>query len=326
MNYQDISKNEAQFLALTSLTLIEFEHLLKAFTTDWEKYYRYHTLEGKKRVLPQYEEHKSAVLQGSAQKLFFLLMYMKTNNLQQFQAGTFGISQSKVSKIYRILLSVLDTTLHKMGLSPCRNSEELKTKLAHYTVKVFGYDGTETPIERNNDNDGQAIEFSGKKHRHMLKNLVLSDIYQRIVYLSPTEEGSIHDKAIADEYPLNMPIGSVIKQDLGFLGHHPIDCAVEMPFKKPKKGTLTFSQQIYNQIFNPTRAFAEHANSGFKRLRMIKDTIRIHCHFIRDTIRSVAAALHNLRTQAIDPIRNYQKSKHLTCYLAHAHEVDNFSE
>lgn len=317
MNYETISQNERQFISLTSLTVLEFEHLLQHFSPQWEKYYRYHTLEGKHRAFPQYSEPKNGSLLGTAQKLFFLLTYMKTNNLQQFQGAVFGISQSKVSKIYRVLLSVLDTTLQKMKLSPCRDSEALKTVLANHRIQVFGYDGVETAIQKNHDNDGQEVEFSGKKHAHGLKNLVLCDVFQTILYLSPTEEGSMHDKAIADLYPLNMPVGSVIKQDLGFLGHQPANCTIEMPFKKPANKKLSFSQRIYNQIFTPTRAFAEHANSGLKRLRMIKDTIRIKSHQVRDTIRQVAAALHNLRVRAIDPIRNYQKSTHLNKYASH---------
>jgi hypothetical protein len=317
MNYLTISQNERQFQALTSLSVLEFEHLLSYFSLEWEKYYRYHTLEGKKRAFVQYQEHKSAVLQSTPQKLFFLLVYMKTNSLQEHQAASFGVSQSKVSKIYRILLSVLNTTLHKMGLLPCRDSESLKIKLADHHIKVFGYDGTEMPIQRNHDEQAQTIEFSGKKHAHRLKNLVLCDVFQQIVYLSPTEEGIMHDKAIADLYPLNMPVGSVIKQDLGFAGHQPKNCVVEMPFKKPKGKELTVSQQIYNQLFNPTRAFAEHANSGLKRLRMLKDILRIKDAEVRDMIRGVAAALHNLRVSSMDPIRKYQSSAHLQVYLSH---------
>jgi hypothetical protein len=43
-----------------------------------------------------------------------------------------------------------------------------------------------------------------------------------------------------------------------------------------KNGELTFGQKIYNKIFNYTRVFIEHANSSVKRLKMVKDTVRIH--------------------------------------------------
>ena len=52
----------------------------------------------------------------------------------------------------------------------------------------------------------------------------------------------MHDKKIADDYPLCLPAGSVLRQDLGFLGHSPPGVVVEMPQKKPPKQELTFSQ------------------------------------------------------------------------------------
>ena len=79
MNYQDQKQHPPNFLALTSLTLPEFEYLLKEFAPLWQKYYKYHTLEGKKRILPAFTEHGNALLKGTEQKLFFLLVYRKNN-------------------------------------------------------------------------------------------------------------------------------------------------------------------------------------------------------------------------------------------------------
>ena len=163
MDLSDAKKNEATFLSLTSLTMAEFEYLLDHFAPRWERYARYHTLEGRKRVIVRGQEHKSAALQGTDQKLFFLLVYLKNNSLQTFQGASFGISQSKVSKIYRVLLQVLDETLSGLGLSPCRDSAALQTTLANHCSQTFWYDGTETPILRNSAPDGQEAEYSGKK-------------------------------------------------------------------------------------------------------------------------------------------------------------------
>lgn len=149
-----------------------------------------------------------------------------------------------------------------------------------------------------------------------MKNNLLCDDLQYIHYLSPTENGSMHDKKIADAYPLHLPKGSVLRQDLGFLGHAPLGVIIEQPFKKPKNGSLTFSQQLYNQLFNPLRVVIEHANSGVKRLRMLKDVIRIHCSLFRDTVAVVACALHNFRVRS--PLRNY--------LLASGDSIINLSE
>lgn len=315
MNCQDCKQNPTNFLALTSLTLVEFDYLLDHFAPRWQQYYKYHTLEGKKRILPAFTEHGNALLKGTDQKLFFLLVYMKNNPLQTFQASSFGVSQAKVSKIYRALLATLDQTLLGLKLAPCRDSVALQEALSHLTSQVFWLDGTETPIQRNHDQDAQEEDFSGKQHGHRLKNLTLCDAYQHIHYLSPTESGSVHDKTLADTYPLHLPAGAVLKQDLGFLGHHPMGVVLEMPFKKPKNKELNFSQKLYNHLLSSTRVVVEHANSGLKRVRMLKDVCRVHNEGVRDQIRVVACGLHNLRVSGIDGTRGYQTASRLQAYV-----------
>jgi len=311
---QEQKQHPATFLALTSLTLAEFDYLLEHFTLLWEKYYKHHTLEGKKRILPAFTEHGNALLKGTDQKLFFLLVYMKNNPLQTFQAASFCVSQAKVSKIYRILLAVLDDALARLKLSPCRDSASLKEALSKLPDRVFWLDGTETPIHRNTDQDAQQEDFSGKQQGHRLKNLTLCTASQHIHFLSSTESGSMHDKALADLDPLVLPTLSVLKQDLGFLGHAPAGVTIEMPFKKPKNRELTFCQKLYNQLFSATRVVVEHANSGLKRVRMLKDVCRVHNEVVGDRIRVVACGLHNLRVAGVDADRLYQTSARLQVY------------
>jgi hypothetical protein len=81
MNYSEIRTNQTQFLSLTSLTVSESAYLCSEFDTDWQKYYRYHTLEGRKRAFPSYNEHGNSELLGTSTKLFFLLNFLNSNNL-----------------------------------------------------------------------------------------------------------------------------------------------------------------------------------------------------------------------------------------------------
>lgn len=163
MNTDTLRKNEEQFLALTSLFPAEFDQLLAEFTPRWERYYRYRTLEGRYRAMPTYKEHGNATLKGTAQKLLFLLVYLKTNSLQQQQAFNFGVSQAKVSRMAGVLLEILNQTLAELGLLPVRNGEELANRLAQHPDKVFTYDGIERGILRNSSYDAQEEEYSAKK-------------------------------------------------------------------------------------------------------------------------------------------------------------------
>ncbi len=134
--------------------------------------------------------------------------------------------------------------------------------------------------------------------------MTLCDSTQYIYFLSPTEGGRQHDKRLADEYALQVPAGSVLRQDLGLLGHAPAGVVVEMPHKKPPKRELSFSQKLYNHLLSPLRVVIEHAHRGIKRLRMVGDTVRLRGEVVRDTVMVVACGLHNLRVRS--PHRAYR--------------------
>ena len=52
----------------------------------------------------------------------------------------------------------------------------------------------------------------------MLKHLLLINATLRIVFLSETAPGSVHDKRMADTTPYPLPAGSQLLQDVGFQG------------------------------------------------------------------------------------------------------------
>lgn len=163
MNYLALRERPAQFLALTSLLPAEFDALLIDFAPRWERYHRYHTLDGKKRQFIAHQERATALLRGTDTKLFFLLTYLKTNSLQQHQAASFGVSQTRVSRLTTPLLDILNQTLAARHLLPVRDGAQLAQRLADHPDKVFTCDGVERGIPRNVDVEGQKEEYSAKK-------------------------------------------------------------------------------------------------------------------------------------------------------------------
>jgi len=163
MNYVALRERPTQFLALTSLLPAEFDDLLTDFTPRWERYHRYHTLDGDRRRIPAHRERANATLAGTDTKLFFLLTYLKTNSLQQHQAASFGVSQTRVSRLAGPLLDVLNQTLTARHLLPVRDGAQLAQRLAAHPVKVFTCDGVERGIPRNADRAAQEEEYSAKK-------------------------------------------------------------------------------------------------------------------------------------------------------------------
>jgi hypothetical protein len=79
MNYETVLKNDKMFLSLTSLHVSEFEHLLLFFEPICEDYYKWNTIDGKKRKLPRLKANAKERLPSGGQKLFFLMVYLKNN-------------------------------------------------------------------------------------------------------------------------------------------------------------------------------------------------------------------------------------------------------
>ena len=169
MNYLALRERPTQFLALTSLLPAEFDELLTFFAPRWASYHRYHTLDGARRQFPAHQERANATLAGTDTKLFFLLTYLKTNSLQAHQAASFGVSQTRVSRLTGPLLDVLNQTLAARGLLPVRDGAQLARRLAAHPDKVFTYDGVERGIPRNADREGQQEEYSTKKSPQLKK-------------------------------------------------------------------------------------------------------------------------------------------------------------
>ena len=75
----------------------------------------------------------------------------------------------------------------------------------------------------------------------------------RIVWLSSTYEGHVHDKKICDEEPLLLPKGIRLWQDTGFIGHRPDGVEVCMPKKRPKGKELTTAEKQENKRISGIR-------------------------------------------------------------------------
>lgn len=287
--------NYRSLLSLTSLTAAEFFQLLEPFDALWQRYHAHHDLQGKKRRIEKFSEHASISLKGSLDKLFFVLVYLKQHPLQSYYGFTFAMSQSKVSQWLKVLLPLLEQALAKLRHLPCREPGHLYVSLRLLAGQVLWLDATERAVPRSVDWERQKYEYSGKQGCHTQKNLLVSDEQNRIWYLSPTVAGSIHDKALADEMELKFLPEHRLLLDLGFLGYQPEDAQTILPFKKPHYGKLSEYDKLYNRLLASLRVKVEHVLAGVKRIRIVKEKIRLQADLLRDKVMLIACGLHNLR-------------------------------
>lgn len=124
-----------------------------------------------------------------------------------------------------------------------------------------------------------------------------------VVYLSPTYEGSVHDKTICDEEEIEYPDEIELWQDTGFQGYSPDNVIIVQPEKKKKGQELTEIQKQKNKEKSQKRVIIEHIISGIKRCRIAKDVIRGMKNIGYDIVMDVCCGLHNLRVKS--PMRKY---------------------
>ncbi|MCH7777797.1 MAG: transposase family protein [Gemmatimonadetes bacterium] len=309
LRYTDLKQNPKALLAHTGLKPDEFEALAVFFDQAWRHYIEHYTLEGKPRAR-QSRGRKNETFATVEDRLLFVLIYLKTNPLQEVLAAAFGLRQPHGSAWLKVLLPILERALDKADALPERTGERLARAVAD--KKKVLIDGTERPIQRPIDDETQREYYSGKKKRHTIKNVVLAAADKRVLYLSQTYEGPVSDKRVADEEALDFGTRDpeldevlLLLQDLGFQGYAPAGVVVVQPMKKPRGGKLTAEQKASNRAISSQRVVVEHAIGGVKIWRIVKEVIRSWCHRLRDQVMYLACGLHNFRLACrAGPIQN----------------------
>ena len=158
--YQEYAEKPIEFLALTGYTRQEFDKLLPHFSRCYYDRMKTHCLEGKPRGKRTYSDYKNSPLPTIEDKLFFILNYLKTNNLQNVQGALFGISQPKANVWIHCLHPILNQSLAELGELPARQMDQV---LFDDQERIYFHDGTERPIPRPSDPEQQRLYYSGKK-------------------------------------------------------------------------------------------------------------------------------------------------------------------
>ena len=160
MQYDKIKKRPVQFLGITRLTVADFDFLLPHFKIEWDNYNDIFTLEGKPRQRKSYSRTDS-ILPKVSDKLFFVLIYLKTNPLQEQHAASFQMTQPQANILIHLLSDILRKTLKQLGELPERNEYRVKHVIASCEDVLL--DGVERPIQRPQASDLQKASYSGKK-------------------------------------------------------------------------------------------------------------------------------------------------------------------
>jgi len=152
--------------ALTGLTVLEFESLVITFSQVFQKY---QATRHKKRQRAVGGGRKHT-LKTAADRLFFILFYVKCYPTMDLAGFFFGVDRSQIQRWVKELLPLLAETLGREVVLPARKINSVEEFMAQIPdVKDVFIDATECPVRRPGNNKAQKEHYSGRKRRHTKK-------------------------------------------------------------------------------------------------------------------------------------------------------------
>jgi hypothetical protein len=278
------------FRRLTGLTPSAFLTLLPQVERAWDDAQRRRRARpGRLRKPGAGRKHALPV----ADRLLMLLIYYRTYVTHAFLGFLFAVDDATVCRNIRRL----EPLLAGIFRIPERRAEVREDE-----IRELFFDGTERPTRRPKRRRRRS--YSGKKKRHTLKNQVVvvrkrkragrrkagqrEKRRQRVVAISPTSPGKVHDKKIYDRARVLAPPGVRATGDTGYQG-----TALETPVKRKRGQRLTRRQRRGNARISRRRIAVEHGIGKPKIWRVAseryRNPIRRHTLIIKNV-----AGLHNL--------------------------------
>lgn len=284
-------RNNRIIKALSGLDVKSFYALAEGFQKTVEKTFR-----SERRV--DIKLGRRWKLRTGAEMLFFILFYMKCYPTFDLAGVFFNISASEACRWVHWLMPALTKHLGKELVLPERRIGTIEEFFRLYPrIRTVFIDGTERQINRPGSYERQKEYYSGKKKRHMVKNIVINDDKKRVLVVTETVEGKKHDKSALDESELlkALPDKTTVVVDLGFQGIAKENerLTTVIPAKKPKKKELTEKQKRKNKKIARKRVVSEHTISGIKRYGAVSRIYRNHKAYFEDAVMLAACGLWN---------------------------------
>lgn len=291
-----VFKQKRLMQALTGMSEKEFNALVPVFAQS--------VLEDKKLRSKAKERQfgggSKGKLSTTEDKLFFILVYVKTYPTFDFLGFIFHMHRSKAHKNVVQLIHSLEKTLGRKMVMPEKQISSMEEFLEKFPeAKDVFADGVERPIERPRGKKRQQKLYSGKKKRTMRKSILWVSEKKRILLATKTKSGRRHDKRLADKDMLfeRIPERVALWLDTGFQGILTQHRNTLIPKKATRGKPLTIEEKEENRSISSFRVVVEHAIAGMKRFKAYADIWRNKLIHLDDTVMRIAAGLWNLHIE-----------------------------
>jgi hypothetical protein len=250
LTYARISKYPYNFRRITGLRLETFEKLVLQVRPVFEKLEAIKLRHGRLSHLPTLED-----------KLLCVLMYYRTYISHVFLGYLFNLHNSNICRLLRKMEPLL---AKKISIKKDRSLT------AEKVLKLLA-DVSEQPTQRPSKK--QKKSYSGKKKRHTMKTEIVMREDGKILSVSKSHKGRVHDFRIRKGERL-LPAQSIKLADSGYQGWQKIQSNVVIPYKKSRKRPLSKDQKGHNRKLASIRMKVEHKIREIKIFKIMSEVYR----------------------------------------------------
>lgn len=330
--YAKLQKKPALFLSATGMQLDDFQRLLPQF----EAAYAQQEAQRKSRVVKTGAPRQRRAGGGASfstalpERLLMLLVYYRMYVTQEFMTLLFEVEdKATICRAIRQMRPVFEAVLpvperamrtvftlarqetdrrqkrleERLG----RRINNLEDFLHEYPEFTLLIDGTEQPKQKPQDKDKRKSDYSGKKRRHTLKQIVTSTPSGLILDQSPSCGGRRHDFSVFKEHLREGTLGQAMQEqvpylrvtaytDSGFTGIEQLSLPITTRVvERARRGhPLTPEQKVLNRVRARERIKVEHSIGRRKKYRIAAEVYRNRDEDY-DATMTIVAGLSNLR-------------------------------
>jgi len=302
---EKLTKKPGGFQRIFGLTIQQFDLLLEKFTPRWENAEKQRKLTPtRKRKIGAGHPYKFQALRD---KLLIVLCYYKMYPTQEFLGMIVDIDQANISRLLKKMLPLIEKTADPelaTYLEQAKKDYAVAEKVKDFTqffekypdLRGASIDATEQQCFRSKDNEKQKKYYSGKKKKHTQKTQISAASTGRVLDVSETYPGSVHDKKIIDQEETikKFPEKTCLRFDSGYQGikqDNP-DHYIVLPTKKPRGQELSELAKEHNRANSKRRVIAEHVLSRLKKFRICGNLYRGCLDSYNQTFRNIASILN----------------------------------
>jgi hypothetical protein len=300
LTYKKLFNNPGKLLRFTGLNPFQFETLTKRLEPLWIKAEQERlTRNSRKRSIGAGRKYHLSTIED---KLLLMLVFYRTAVTYEFLGWVFNLDASNVCRLIRRLTPLLEQAADPILLFALKDILKKRKKIRTWEEFVRKYpdlfelviDSTEQKRKRPTNKRKQKNFYSGKKHTHSFKTQITVDRRGRIINVSRTYSGRIHDKTILIKEKTIDYLPPDLKKylDKGYVKIQKLypDHAIFIPTKRNRwKRTLTRSEKIKNTKISKKRIIIENVFSRMKKYSILSQTYRFNDKEYNRHFRNIAS-------------------------------------